>query len=102
VRLIVVDVVDEDAADRVRQEVPAQQRAGVDDVAPRLADALGNGEAPWRQDAEDAGEGVIRQSCNGLRRLHMDDCVADCGVVPIRVLARWAAARVYILCMCNR
>jgi hypothetical protein len=102
VRPIVVDVVDEDAADRGRQEVPAQQRAGVDDVASRLADAPGNGEAPWRQDAEDAGEGVVRQSFNGLRRLHMDGCVADCGVVPIRVLARWAAARVYILCMCNR
>ena len=59
-RASVVDVVDEDAADRVREEVREQQRAVVDDPAPCLADAPRRGEAPRRQAVEGVGEGVVR------------------------------------------
>lgn len=40
-RLPVVGVVDEDAPERVREDVREQQPAAVDDSAPRLADAAG-------------------------------------------------------------
>ena len=48
---IVVD--DEDAGQGERQEVLAQQAAGVDDGAPHLADGAADGEAAWRQTTED-------------------------------------------------
>lgn len=55
-RAVVVDVGDDNAVRRVRQ----QQRAVVDEVAPLLADAARRGEAARRQAAEDGGEGVVR------------------------------------------
>jgi len=53
--------VDEDAGQRAREELRAQQAVGVDDGAPRLADAPGRGQAARRQAAEDAREHVLRQ-----------------------------------------
>lgn len=63
---VVVDVVDEDAAHRAREEVREEQLVAVHDVAPRLADAPGHGEAPRREPAEDGGEGVVRQRLHGF------------------------------------
>ena len=53
VRAVVVDVVDEDAAHRVRKEMREEQPAGIDDGVPRLADAPGRREAPRWHTAED-------------------------------------------------
>ena len=53
--------VEEDAAQRERQEIRAQQAVVVDDTSPRLADAAGRGEAAWREATEDAREHVVRQ-----------------------------------------
>lgn len=66
-----VNVVDEDAVHVVREKLAMQEQegTGVHGGAPRLADAAGYGEAPWRQAAEDTGKGVVRQ-CNHFRRLH--------------------------------
>lgn len=65
---VVVDVVDEDAAHRAREEVREQQRAAVHDVAPRLTDAPGHGDAPQREPEEDGGEGVVWQRLLGRIR----------------------------------
>jgi len=51
--------IDEDAAQRVRQEVRAQQPAVVDDGAPGLADAAGRGEAAGCQAAEHGRQHVL-------------------------------------------
>lgn len=50
---------DEDAAQRERQELRAQQRVGVDGSAPGLADAAGRGEAARSQAAEHVREQSI-------------------------------------------
>ena len=60
--------VEEDAAQRAREEVGAQQAAVVDDAAPRPADAAGRGEAAGREAAEDAREHVVGQ--RRRRRVH--------------------------------
>jgi hypothetical protein len=54
-------VVHEDAAPREREQVPAQQPARVDGVAPRPADSPGHGQAPRREAAQDLGGEVVGQ-----------------------------------------
>ena len=61
--------VDEDAGQRAREELRAQQAVGVDDGAPRPADAPGHGEVPLREAAEDVGEYAVRQQRRQVRRM---------------------------------
>jgi hypothetical protein len=68
-RAWVIDVVDEEAAHRVRQEVREQQPMSVNDGTPRLAHAAGRGEVAGPEAAEDVGDHVVRQ---GFRRIHGD------------------------------
>lgn len=56
-----VDVIDEHAAHRPRQEVRDEQRVSVHGGAPRLADGPRRREAPRQQAAEDVDEGVVVQ-----------------------------------------
>jgi hypothetical protein len=60
VRPSVVLVVDEEAAQRVREEAPQPEQKPplVDEVAPGLANAPRRGEAARREKAEDVGEQV--------------------------------------------
>jgi hypothetical protein len=69
-RASVVDVVDEEAANRVREDVREQQPMGVDDGEPRLAHAEGGGDVAWLEEAEDARKQVVGQ---GLRVIHDPD-----------------------------
>ena len=52
---------EEDAPQRERQEVRAQQAAAVDDGAPGPADAAGRGEVARRQAAENVRQEVVGQ-----------------------------------------
>lgn len=83
-RPAVVDAVDEDAVHAAWEEraVLEQERAGVDDGAPRLADAPGLGEAPRRQAAEGVGEGIVGECCHfRRRRLHGGGWMLHCFVM---------------------
>ena len=57
-------VVDEEAAQRVREEAPQPEQKPplVDEVAPGLADAPRRGEAARRETAEDVDEQVVGES----------------------------------------
>jgi len=76
VRRRVVDVVGEEAAHRVREEVREQQPALVDEAAPRLADAPRRREAARREAAEDGREHVAGQT-RRRRGLHGDPAQAQ-------------------------
>lgn len=55
-------VVDEEAGEREREQVGAQEAVVIDGVAPGLADAAGGGEPAQRDAAEDVREHVPRQA----------------------------------------
>uniref|UniRef100_K3ZL02 Uncharacterized protein n=1 Tax=Setaria italica TaxID=4555 RepID=K3ZL02_SETIT len=61
--------VEEDAAQRAREDVGAQQAAVVDDAAPCPADAAGRREVPRSEATEDARDHVVgkRRWVHGLR-----------------------------------
>jgi hypothetical protein len=52
---------DDDAVQRERKQVSAQEVARVDDGLPGLAHATGRGERAWRETAEDFREHVVEQ-----------------------------------------
>jgi hypothetical protein len=52
----------EDAGEVAREDVRKEEVVGVDDVAPRAADAPGHGEATARETSEDVEEEVVGEA----------------------------------------